>query len=129
MAHSSQITNLILTSVDPLAERDRIWKKTRYLVAQKVKTEEFSGTDQDHYRGHHVLPGPAADPSICGMIEGIENVDLMESKHGITFVDFKTTEGADTDVVSAPYTVMSDPEADDFENVNRKAAEKRKTAA
>ena len=129
MAHSSQITNIILTAANPLEERDRIWSKTRYLVAQKIKTEEFVGTDQDHYKGYHVLPGPAANPETCGMIDGIENVDNMEAKYGITFIDFKTTEGADTDVVSAPYTVMSDAEANDFEAINRKAAEQRKAAA
>ena len=123
MPHSSQLTERILQAPNPIQMRDEIWKQTRYLIAQKPKTEDYSGTDTEHYLGRQVLPGPAADPSIIGLIDGCENMDNMEAKYGITFIDFKTTEGADVNVVSAPYTVMSNAEADSFEKIIREQRE------
>ena len=117
MPHSSQVTAMILSAPNPVEMRDEIWSKTRYLVAQKAKTEDYSETDDDHYLGRQVLPGPKADQSLIGLIDGCEDMDNLEAKYGISIVDFKTTEGADTNVVSAPYAVMSNSEADDFERI------------
>lgn len=112
--HSSAITAQILSHPNPLDMRDTIWSQTRYLVAQKPKTEDFAGTDENHYHGKHVLPGPKADSTLVPLMENMD-IDQLEAQYGITFVDFQTTEGADLDVVQAPYTIMSTSEADDFE--------------
>lgn len=114
MAHSNVTTAKILASPDPVAARNSIWERTRYLVAQQVKTEQFSGTDQEHYLGRQVLPGPKANPDLVPLMAEMDP-DVLQNKFGITFVDFLTTEGADNTVVSAPYAVMSNSEADDYE--------------
>lgn len=114
MPQSGAITAQILQHPEPLAYANKIWSSTRYLVAQKPKTEDFSGTDESHYNGYAVIPGPKANPNLVPMLEE-QNLDVLMQQYGITFIDFQTTAGADQDVVEAPYTVMSNAEADDYE--------------
>ena len=114
MPTSSVLTAKILNSPDPLATREAIWSKTRYLVAHKAKTDTFSGTDTEHYQGRHVLPGPLANDELCPTMANMD-IDYLESQLGITFIDYATTEGADASVIAAPYGVMSSSEADDYE--------------
>ena len=119
MAHSNAVTAAILASPDPVAARNEMWARCRYLVAQQVKTETWSGTDQEHYIGRAIVPGPKADPQLVPLMAE-QDPDVLQNKYGITFVDFTTTEGADNSVVSAPYTIMSNAEADDYELQLRK---------
>lgn len=114
MPHSSAVTAKIISAPEPRVAAEKVWASTRYLVAQKPKTDDFAGTDENHYLGRTVIPGPKANPNLVAMLEET-NFEVLMEKYGITFIDFHTTAGADQDVTEAPYTVMSNPEADDYE--------------
>lgn len=132
MPHSSQLTEKILTSPNPIETRNKLWEMTRYLIAQKPVTEESQVTDEMHYLGRVVIPGPKADPVLCGNTV-VTDPDKLADEYGITFVDFATTAGADQDVTSAPFTIMSKSEADDYEKLVRalqkRLAEERRAKA
>ena len=114
MPHSSQITDKVINSPNPVETRNKLWEMTRYLVAQKPVTEESQVTNDQHYLGRVVIPGPKADPELCGNTV-VTDPDKLANEYGITFIDFATTAGADRDVTSAPFTIMSKSEADDYE--------------
>ena len=114
MPHSSVITATVLAHPNPLEHRKTIWEQTRYLVAQKQVTETYTETNESYYQGRAVIPGPKADFNLCPAMANMD-VEHIESSFGITFIDYATTEGADQDVVSAPFGIMSKAEANDFE--------------
>ena len=114
MPHSSAVTAKIVNHPEPRVQAEAIWANTRYLIAQKPKTEDFAGTDENHYIGRTVIPGPKANPNLVAVLEE-QKLDKLMQDYGITFIDFQTTAGADQDVTEAPFTVMSNSEADDYE--------------
>ena len=128
MPHSSALTAKIIAHPDPRVYAEQIWSNTRYLVAQKPKTDDFSGTDESHYNGRAVVPGPKANPNLVPTLEE-QDLDVLMQQYGITFIDFQTTAGADQDVVEAPFTVMSTTEADDYERQITKLLHPQETEA
>lgn len=124
MANSTQLTHLINKQPDPQLAEFKIWKNTRYLVAQNPATPDDLTTMPGYYLGRSVIPGPKYNPKLS---EGLANPGLtmgdyqvMKNRHFIRFVDNRTTDGADESVQRGLYTVMTDEEADAYEQGLRK---------
>lgn len=132
MVTSTQITERIKKQPDPLAAAFKIWQNTRYLVAQHPAAVDYSETKQGYYKGRTVIPGPKYNPRLS---EGLgfkalntNDFQTMMNTYHIRFIDNHTTDNADQSVIEALYTVMTDAEADDYENELRKLhANRRKT--
>lgn len=131
MPHASQVTEVVINAPNPVAKRDELWAKARYLMAQKPVTDDFSGTDDMHYLGRVVIPGPMANPEIAGTTV-VQDPDKLSNDYGIAWLDYITTAGADRSVTDALYTLMSSSEADDYERqvfAQRKEAAQKATQA
>jgi len=116
---SGQLTERLRHSMNVLADKQKILDSTRYFVAQKVASNDFSDTIDGFYKGHRVIPGPKADPSVSAYLN-VRDIRFLESQYYIRFVDNKTTEDADEDVRAALFVPMTDREADDYEDHLRK---------
>lgn len=113
---SGQITQEVLKQPNPQEAKALMWKKTRYLVAQKAASDDFTETTDGYYKGRVVMPGPRADPRF-GVMSNVDNLDIIESMYYIRFIDSNTTDGADASVGAAIFTIMSPLEADEYEAV------------
>ena len=122
MPHSSAVTEMCLKKYpnDPEKAELELWAKTRYLVAQRVTTDTHADVTNDmFYNGRAVIPGPLADQSLTGLLAN-DDLAILKARHSIQFIDFQTTAGAGQEIVEAHYTIMSNPEADDYERQLRK---------
>ena len=126
MATSSQITNYILDSADPKKAKFDIWAATRYLVAQKAASDDYTETTHSFFQGRAVLPGPRAN-KVFGTIPNVNDLNVMENQYYIRFIDSATTDNADDSVGDALFTVMTASEADEYEEVLREESNKRST--
>lgn len=132
MVTSTYLTQTINQQPNPMEAYFNIWMKTRYLVAQKPAAADYGGTKPGYFNGKVVIPGPKYNPKLSDGL-GIPHLtmndfQIMTNKYFIRFVDNKTTDGAGEEVSRALYTVMSDEEADSYENKLRKYyADRRKT--
>lgn len=116
---STQLTERLRQSLNPTADKQKLYESVRYFVAQKPAANDFSDTVDGFYKGHKVIPGPKADVTL-GVVLNVTDIRLLESQYFIRFVDNATTEDADDDVRMALFTIMSDSEADEYEAALRK---------
>lgn len=119
MPTSAQITALVNSSPNPEEKKHEIWKKSRYLVAQKAAHASSSLTQPGYYQGRVVVPGPNANSKLSDTL-GTHDLDILENKHFIRFIDNATTDEASADIAQANYTIMSNQEADDYEKLLKK---------
>lgn len=114
MISSSAITAQCLSRPNPAEAEAKVWANTRYLIAQRVAHPDFQLTDEQHYNGHVVIPGPRCNPEL---VAPLANTDLnyIKNVQAIRFTDNVTTAGADQDIVMANFGLMTDAEADDYE--------------
>lgn len=114
MISSSAITAQCLSHPNPAQAEATIWENTRYLIAQRVAHPDHRLTDEQHYNGYVVIPGPKCNPEL---VAPLANTDLnhLKNVHAIRFTDNVTTAGADQDIAMANFGVMTTAEADDFE--------------
>lgn len=115
MISSSALTAQCLSRPNPAEAESVIWENTRYLIAQRVAHPDYRGTDEQHYNGYVVVPGPKCNPDL---VAPLANTDLnhLKNVHAIRFTDNVTTSGADQDIVMANFGLMTNAEADDFEH-------------
>ena len=111
---STQITEQLRQSTNVVADKQKMFEKVRYFVAQKPAAVDFSDTIDGFYKGHKVIPGPKANPTL-GPILNVTDIRLLEAQYFIRFVDNQTTDDADDDVRMALFTIMSDSEANEYE--------------
>ncbi len=124
MATSTQVTNLINQQANPEEAEYKVWKKTRYLVAQRPAADDYKETKQGYYNGKVVIPGPLYNPKLSEGLEfghaSLRDFQIMKSRHFIRFVDNRTTDDADETIGKALYTPMDKHEADDYESQLKK---------
>ena len=114
MATSEQITAKVNAQADPAGYEYKLWLSARYLVAQKAASPEYTDTKDGYYKGHHVIPGPKADPTLSPKLKE-QDWSIIKHKHYIRFVDVKTTQNATNDIGRAIYTRMDNAQADEYE--------------
>lgn len=114
MANSAQITAHVQAQPNPREAEYDIYKRSRYFIAQRPATPDFTETMDGYYLGRMVVPGPMADSRFSTLLD-INDFDIVTSQLHIRFIDNHTTDGADEDVRRALYTVMTDEEADAYE--------------
>ena len=115
MANSAQITSYIREQPNTAEAEYNIFIKSRYFVAQRPATPDSQVTTDGYYLGRVVVPGPMADKRYSYLVSG-NDFEVMRTQLYIRFVDNNTTDGADEDVRRAMYTVMTDDEADIYED-------------
>lgn len=118
---STQITEKLRHATNVTEEKQKMFEKVRYFVAQKPAANDFAETIDGFYKGHKVIPGPLANPELGPMLN-VTDIRLLESRYFIRFVDNLTTDDADDDVRMALYTIMSDSEANEYEAKLREIA-------
>ena len=111
---SAQITRRLQESTNIPRDKQALFEKARYFVAQRPASDDFSETIDGYYKGRKVIPGPKADPKLTSVLN-ISDVRLMEKQYFIRFVDNITTVGADDSIREALFTIMSPSEADEYE--------------
>ena len=126
MATSTQITNKILSSANPRVAEQLIWEKTRYLVAQIPASQDSDVTQQGYYKGRVVIPGPKANPEVSEVLMDTD-LQTLKDNYFIRFTDNNTTSSAEESVVRALYTIMSDSEASEYEDVLYKVHGKKRS--
>lgn len=126
MATSEQITAAVNAKADPAQYEYKLWKNTRYLVAQKAASPDYSGTKDGYYKGYHVIPGPKADPKLSSILKEQDWLTL-KNKYYIRFLDVKTTQNADNSIGRALYTRMDKTQADEYEATLRAANGSKKS--
>ena len=114
MVTSTQLTQRILQHPNPEQAEQEMWAKTRYLIAQKPASKDFTGTQPGHYKGRLVIPGPKANPKLSDRLSN-RDLPLLKSRHFIRFVNNRTTDNAQESVQEALFTIMTKAEADDYE--------------
>lgn len=123
---SGQLTERLRHSNNVTEDKQKLFENTRYFVAQRPSTNSFSETIEGYYKGHKVIPGPKADPSITPILN-VWDIKILEAQYFIRFVDDQVTAGADDELKEALFTIMTDTEADEYEQIVRKLiAEERK---
>lgn len=119
MPTSEQLTAAVNSKADPIAYEYKLWKSTRYLVAQKAASPDYSGTKDGYYNGHHVIPGPKADPQLSSILKE-QDWETLKNRYYIRFLDVQTTQNADNSIGRSNYTRMDKAQADEYEAVLRK---------
>lgn len=119
MVTSTQLTNKINNSPDPLVAEFNIWKNTRYLVSQSPASSDYSETVPGYFEGRFVIPGPKCNVKLSDGL-GIPTLTIndfqnMKNQYFIRFTDNATTDNASEDIQRAIFTVMSNDEADRYE--------------
>lgn len=125
MPTSAQITQRIMSSPNPLAAEQKIWERSRYLVAQNPASPDDNTTKEGYYQGRTVVPGPKANPELTSVLS-VHDWAVVKHEFYIRFIDSNTTSGAADNVSAALYTVMSDAEANDYEKHLRAILAKNK---
>jgi len=115
MANSAQITNHIQNQPNPREAEYDIFRRSRYFVAQRPASPDITITTDGYFHGRVVVPGPLADDRYSVLLDA-NDFEIMTSQLYIRFTDNKTTDGADEDVRRAFYTVMTDEEANEYED-------------
>ena len=110
---------MLMNHPNPREAMFKMWKKTRYLVAQEPAASDYSETKPGYYKGRVVIPGPQANPKLSATMEfgsaNVRDFEQMMNRHHIRFVDNMTTDNADESVKRALFTVMDASEANDYE--------------
>ena len=114
MATSAQITEACNATADPAAAEIAMLKQTRYMVAQKPAADDCHDTFPGYYNGKFVIPGPLSNPKISDVLTTYDMITLKDD-YSIRFTDNLTTDNAEQSVRAALYTLMSNAEADDYE--------------
>ena len=119
MVTSTQITNKVNNSPDPLAAEFKIWTNTRYLVSQTPATSDYNETVPGYFEGRFVMPGPKCNKQLSGGL-GIATLTIndfqdLKNKYFIRFTDNATTDDASEEIRRALFTIMSNDEADRYE--------------
>lgn len=122
---SGQLTERLRRSNNVLADKQELFEKTRYFVAQRPATNSFSGTIEGYYKGCKVIPGPKANPRLSPILN-VWDIKILEAQYFIRFVDDQVTAGADDELKEALFTIMTDTEADEYEAELRKIQEEER---
>lgn len=122
---SGQLTERLRRSNNVLAEKQELFENTRYFVAQVPATNSFSGTIEGYYKGCKVIPGPKANPKLSPILN-VRDIKILEAQYFIRFVDDQVTAGADDELKDALFTIMTDMEADEYEEELRKIQEEER---
>lgn len=123
---SGQLTERLRHSNNVTADKQALFENTRYFIAQRPATNSFTDTIEGYYKGHAVIPGPKADPTLTPILN-VWDIKILEAQYFIRFVDDQVTAGADDELKEALFTIMTDTEADEYEAELRKIqAEERK---
>lgn len=122
---SGQLTERLSHSNNVDADKQKMFENTRYFVAQRPATNSFIDTIEGYYKGHKVIPGPKANPKLSPILN-VRDIRILESRYFIRFVDDQVTNGADDELKEALFTIMTDTEADEYEDVLRKIQEEER---
>lgn len=122
---SGQLTERLRHSQNVVADKQKLFDNTRYFVAQRPASNDFSDTIEGYYKGHAVIPGPKADPKLTPILN-VWDIRILESQYFIRFVDDQVTAGADDELKEALFTIMTDAEADEYEKELRKIQEEER---
>lgn len=114
MYTSKQLTHKINQSPNPQEAEFKTWQSTRYLVAQDPVSKDYAETTDGYYQGRHVIPGPKADPSVSAVLLDTD-FNIIKHDYFIRFTDSLTTDSADESVGRAIYGIMTNKEADEYE--------------
>lgn len=122
---SGQLTERLRHSQNVIADKQKLFENTRYFVAQRPSSNDFSDTIEGYYKGCKVIPGPKADPTLTPILN-VWDIRILEAQYFIRFVDDQVTAGADDELKEALFTIMTDTEADEYEAELRKIQEEER---
>lgn len=113
---SAQLTERLRHSNNVTEDKQKLFENTRYFVAQRPASNDFSETIDGYYKGRKVIPGPKANPGLSPILN-VWDIKILEAQYFIRFVDDQVTMGADDELKEALFTIMTDSEADEYEAV------------
>ena len=113
MPSSAQLTQLVLSSPNPMLTHEQLIAKTRYWIAHSPASTSNNVTNEQYYNGARVIPGPLADETLVAKLDNYSPAILK--MQGINFIDHPGTSMADAKITMAAFAIMGDAQADDYE--------------